>query len=83
MKLSFFKAAAFAGLASVVAFSPLTQAGGHSKKIDSIHFLIPGGAGGGWDGTARGTGDVLTRSGLVGNASYENMSGGGGGKAIG
>ncbi|MEL0322344.1 MAG: tripartite tricarboxylate transporter substrate-binding protein, partial [Gammaproteobacteria bacterium] len=83
MKLSFFKAAAVAGLASVVAFSPLTQAGGHSKKIDSIHFLIPGGAGGGWDGTARGTGDVLTRSGLVGNASYENMSGGGGGKAIG
>ena len=83
MKLSFFKAAAFAGLASVVAFSPLTQAGGHGKKIDSIHFLIPGGAGGGWDGTARGTGDVLTRSGLVGNASYENMSGGGGGKAIG
>jgi putative tricarboxylic transport membrane protein len=83
MKLSFFKAAAVAGLASVVAFSPLTQAGGHSKKIDNIHFLIPGGAGGGWDGTARGTGDVLTRSGLVGNASYENMSGGGGGKAIG
>ena len=83
MKLSFFKAVAVAGLASVVAFSPLTQAGGHSKQIDSIHFLIPGGAGGGWDGTARGTGDVLTRSGLVGNASYENMSGGGGGKAIG
>ena len=25
--------------------------------VDSIHFLIPGGAGGGWDGTARGTGD--------------------------
>ena len=50
MKLSFFKAAAVASLASVVAFSPLTQAGGHSKQIDSIHFLIPGGAGGGWDG---------------------------------
>jgi len=51
--------------------------------IDSIHFLIPGGAGGGWDGTARGTGEALTKAGLVGNASYENMSGGGGGKAIG
>lgn len=51
--------------------------------IDSIHFLIPGGAGGGWDGTARGTGEALTRAGLVGSASYENMSGGGGGKAIG
>ncbi|MEM9371451.1 MAG: tripartite tricarboxylate transporter substrate-binding protein [Pseudomonadota bacterium] len=51
--------------------------------VDSIHFLIPGGAGGGWDGTARGTGEALTKSGLVGSASYENMSGGGGGKAIG
>ena len=51
--------------------------------LDSIHFLIPGGAGGGWDGTARGTGEALTESGLVGTASYENMSGGGGGVAIG
>jgi len=55
----------------------------NAADIDSIHFLIPGGAGGGWDGTARGTGEALTKSGLVGSASYENMSGGGGGKAIG
>ena len=54
-----------------------------NTKLDSIHFLIPGGAGGGWDGTARGTGEALTKSGAVGTASYENMSGGGGGKAIG
>ena len=40
-------------------------------------------AGGGWDGTARGTGEALTKAGLVGTASFENMSGGGGGKAIG
>ena len=53
------------------------------KLVDKIHFLIPGGAGGGWDGTARGTGEALTKSGIVGSASYENMSGGGGGKAIG
>ncbi len=53
------------------------------EMVDSIHFLIPGGAGGGWDGTARGTGEALTKAGLVGNASYENRSGGGGGKAIG
>jgi putative tricarboxylic transport membrane protein len=83
MKLSFFKAAAVASLASVVAFSPITQARNWNNQISAINFLIPGGAGGGWDGTARGTGDVLTRSGLVGKASYENMSGGGGGKAIG
>jgi len=54
-----------------------------ASDIDKIHFLIPGGAGGGWDGTARGTGEALTKSGIVGSASYENMSGGGGGKAIG
>ena len=51
--------------------------------VDKIHFLIPGGAGGGWDGTARGTGEALTKSGLLGEATYENMSGGGGGRAIG
>lgn len=54
-----------------------------TSDIDKIHFLIPGGAGGGWDGTARGTGEALTKSGIIKSASYENMSGGGGGKAIG
>lgn len=52
------------------------------QAVETVHFLIPGGAGGGWDGTARGTGEALTKSGLVQTASYENMSGGGGGKAI-
>ncbi len=71
-------------LAAVAAFGLAgpAAADGH-QVLDSIHFLIPGGAGGGWDGTARGTGEALTGAGLVGNASYENMSGGGGGKAIG
>lgn len=49
---------------------------------ENIHFIVPGGAGGGWDGTARGTGEALTRSGLLESASYENLSGGGGGVAI-
>jgi putative tricarboxylic transport membrane protein len=57
-------------------------AGGH-QVLDEVHFIIPGGAGGGWDGTARGTGEALTGAGIVGSASYENMSGGGGGVAIG
>jgi putative tricarboxylic transport membrane protein len=60
-----------------------TPALSSDQAVESIHFLIPGGAGGGWDGTARGTGEALTKAGLVGTASYENMSGGGGGKAIG
>jgi putative tricarboxylic transport membrane protein len=53
-----------------------------AAEMDSVHFLIPGGAGGGWDGTARGTGEALTKAELLDSASYENMSGGGGGKAI-
>ena len=53
-----------------------------AADVESIHFLVPGGAGGGWDGTARGTGEALTRSGLLDQATYENMSGGGGGVAI-
>ncbi|MCZ6681463.1 MAG: tripartite tricarboxylate transporter substrate-binding protein [Candidatus Poribacteria bacterium] len=51
-------------------------------KLDKVHFLIPGGAGGGWDGTARGVGQALTQSKLIKHASYQNMSGGGGGKAM-
>jgi putative tricarboxylic transport membrane protein len=50
--------------------------------IERLHILIPGGAGGGWDTTARGVGEALTRSGLVTRISYENMSGGDGSKAI-
>ena len=71
-----------AATAAVLSLGAPAFAGGH-QVLDSVHFLIPGGAGGGWDGTARGTGEALTNSGLVGTASYENMSGGGGGKAIG
>lgn len=67
---------------AALSFAAPAMADSH-KVLDSVHFLIPGGAGGGWDGTARGTGEALTKSGLVGSASYENMSGGGGGKAIG
>ena len=68
--------------AAALSFANPVFAGGH-QVVDSIHFVIPGGAGGGWDGTARGTGEALTNAGLVGSASYENMSGGSGGKAIG
>ena len=54
----------------------------NSIAMDKIHFIIGGGAGGGWDGTARGTGEALTKSGMLKSASFENMSGGGGGKAL-
>ena len=57
---------------------------GHSeqKVMSETHFLIPAGPGGGWDGTARGVGEALTKSSLVTDVSYENLSGGGGGRAI-
>ncbi|MFL2786675.1 MAG: tripartite tricarboxylate transporter substrate binding protein [Paracoccaceae bacterium] len=80
--LKFTRRALVAAAAATLSLGTPVFAGGH-QVVDSIHFLIPGGAGGGWDGTARGTGEALTKSGLVGSASYENMSGGGGGKAIG
>ncbi|MGR5348042.1 tripartite tricarboxylate transporter substrate binding protein [Vibrio mediterranei] len=56
--------------------------GSYAADIEKIHFLIPGGAGGGWDMTARGTGDVLVKADIVDNVSFQNLSGGGGGKAI-
>lgn len=82
MTLKFGRRALMASAFAAMTLGTPVLAGGH-QVVDSIHFLIPGGAGGGWDGTARGTGEALTGAGLVGSASYENMSGGGGGKAIG
>ncbi|MCH2094950.1 MAG: tripartite tricarboxylate transporter substrate binding protein [Rhodobacteraceae bacterium] len=79
---AFGRRAMIAAATAAMALGSPVLAGGH-QVVDKIHFLIPGGAGGGWDGTARGTGEALTGAGLVGSASYENMSGGGGGKAIG
>ncbi|WP_282058018.1 MULTISPECIES: Bug family tripartite tricarboxylate transporter substrate binding protein [Rhodobacterales] len=67
---------------ATLGFASPMFADGH-QVLDEIHFIVPGGAGGGWDGTARGTGEALTEAGLVGSATYENMSGGGGGVAIG
>ncbi len=69
-------------LAAGTALLGLAPERAEAVEIKSIHFLIPGGAGGGWDGTARGVGEALTKAGLIESASYENMSGGGGGKAI-
>lgn len=54
----------------------------NAEILDRVHFLIPAGPGGGWDGTARGTGEALMKSGLVTEVSFENLSGGGGGRAI-
>jgi putative tricarboxylic transport membrane protein len=54
-----------------------------AAEIDGIHFMIPGGAGSGWDATGRAAGMVLRNAALVDTASFENISGAGGGRAIG
>lgn len=68
--------------AAVSIIATVFSLGSYAADLEKIHFLIPGGAGGGWDMTARGTGDVLVKSGIVDNVSFQNLSGGGGGKAI-
>ena len=72
----------FKSLISVLFSAALLLSTTNSFAIDKLHFLIGGGAGGGWDGTARGTGEALTKAGFLKSASFENMSGGGGGKAL-
>ena len=69
-------------LAAVLTGCLAATASFQASALESVHFLIPGGAGGGWDGTARGTGEARSKAGLIDSVSYENMSGGGGGKAI-
>ena len=59
-----------------------TAANSAEHYMTETHFLIPAGPGGGWDGTARGFGDAMRRSGIVEDVSFENLSGGGGGRAI-
>lgn len=53
-----------------------------AQRVERLHFLIPAGAGGGWDGTARAVGRVLKQTGGVERVSFENLSGGGGGRAV-
>jgi len=60
----------------------VTEASAAPRERGHVHFLIPGAPGGGWDGTARGVGEALVRSGLAPSVSYENLSGGGGGRAL-
>ncbi|CAM3629091.1 tripartite tricarboxylate transporter substrate binding protein [Vibrio aquimaris] len=69
-------------LVCVFIAAPLASQSIAAEEIEKLHFLIPGGAGGGWDMTARGIGDVLVKEELVDQVSFQNLSGGGGGKAI-
>jgi putative tricarboxylic transport membrane protein len=74
--------AKFLVLLAVLCLVLPANSGFAAAKMKEIHFLIPGGAGGGWDGTARGVGKALQDAGLLDKVSFQNMSGGGGGKAL-
>lgn len=80
--MKYSKVTAFAAVAMLTLGAGSAFAQEREQMMEKIHFLIPGGAGGGWDGTARGVGEALKNSGLVGTVTFENMSGGGGGKAL-
>ncbi|SVD28502.1 uncharacterized protein METZ01_LOCUS381356, partial [marine metagenome] len=43
-------------ISSIFLFSAISTS---AFAIDKLHFVVPGGAGGGWDGCARGTGEAL------------------------
>lgn len=67
---------------AALAFGAWCMIAAAGAPIDELHFLIPGGAGGGWDTTARAAGSALTVSGLVARVSYENRGGAGGAKGF-
>ena len=62
--------------------SCLTVAACIASGSDRLHMVIPAGPGGGLDGTAREVGRVLVELDLVARVSFENVSGGGGGRAM-
>ena len=61
----------------------LALVGALTVWAEAIHVVIPAGPGGGLDGTARESGRVLKDLALVESVSFENLSGGGGGRAMG
>lgn len=54
-----------------------------AQQSEPLHLLIPAGPGGGLDSTARAIGNALQNNTIRAPVSYENMTGGGGGRALG
>ncbi|MDE0659492.1 MAG: tripartite tricarboxylate transporter substrate-binding protein [Gammaproteobacteria bacterium] len=64
-------------------FAPwLAIAACSATASERLHVVIPAGPGGGLDGTARAVGRALVELDLVERVSFENVSGGGGGRAM-
>ena len=66
----------------IVASTGVTAQQTRATDPSTIHFLIPVGAGGGLDASARAVGAALRTAGLIERASYENMSEGRGARAM-
>ena len=61
----------------------ISAASTFAAESERLHLLIPAGPGGGLDSTARAIGNALQSETLRAPVSYENMTGGGGGRALG
>ena len=55
---------------------------GAPAAVDRLHLVIPAAPGGGLDGVARDVGRLLIEADLAAHVSFENVSGGGGGRAM-
>lgn len=60
----------------------LVLTSGTAAAAERLHLLIPAGPGGGLDSTARAIGEALRATNVRSPISYENMTGGGGGRAM-
>ena len=61
----------------------LAVAGGLAAAPQArLHVVVPAAPGGGLDGVAREVGRTLTDEGIAAHVSFENVSGGGGGRAL-
>jgi putative tricarboxylic transport membrane protein len=67
---------------AVAAAVALVTSGAFAAETPNVNFLIPGGAGGGWDTTASAVGSTLEATDLASVSNYENFTGGGGGRAL-
>lgn len=70
------------GLRLIAGFICLLLSTSTAIAAERLHLLIPAGPGGGLDSTARAIGEALRSVDARSPVSYENMTGGGGGRAM-
>lgn len=71
---------ALAGM--VLAAGAVLSTGPALADSGAIKFLIPGDTGSGWDHAARSVGAAMVSSGILKQATYDNLVGAGGGRAL-